>query len=214
MVRHNNIIPNQHFHKDWVKRVKTWFQQPIQKKIRREKRRVKAARLAPRPSSGPLRPVVYCPTQRYNTKARAGRGFTLEELKEAGISAQLARTIGIAVDHRRTNKSVESLQLNAQRLKEYKSRLIVFPRKSNKPKHGDSSKEELAQAKQLHGEIVAAPAKAPAVTFGPITDELKAFRAHHTLRTAFNDAKLLGKRLTKKAKPEDGKPAAAAGGDE
>ena len=27
MVRHNNVIPNQHFHKDWQNRVKTWFDQ-------------------------------------------------------------------------------------------------------------------------------------------------------------------------------------------
>jgi len=27
MVRHNNVIPNQHFHKDWQNRVRTWFDQ-------------------------------------------------------------------------------------------------------------------------------------------------------------------------------------------
>mmetsp|Transcript_26497 Transcript_26497/g.39355 ORF Transcript_26497/g.39355 Transcript_26497/m.39355 type:complete len:205 (-) Transcript_26497:90-704(-) len=202
-MRHNNVVPNQHFHKDWDKRVKTWFQQPIQKKIRRERRKLKAARLAPRPASGPLRPLVHCPTQKYSSKVRTGRGFTLEELKEAGISAKLAQTIGIAVDHRRTNKSVESLQLNVQRLKEYKSRLIVFPRKSNKPKAGDSSKEELAQAQQIKGDIVAAPAAEPAVTFGTITDEMKAFKAYGTMRAARNDVKLLGKRLVK-AKAAEG----------
>jgi large subunit ribosomal protein L13e len=26
-VRHNNVVPNQHFHKDWQTRVKTWFDQ-------------------------------------------------------------------------------------------------------------------------------------------------------------------------------------------
>ena len=58
------VVPNQHFHKQWDLRVKTWFHQPIQKKIRREKRRVKAAQIAPRPSSGPLRPLVKAPTQK------------------------------------------------------------------------------------------------------------------------------------------------------
>lgn len=67
-----------------------------------------------------------------------GRGFTLEELKTAGISAKRARTIGISVDHRRKNKSTESLQANVQRLKEYQSKLIIFPRKQNKPKKTDS----------------------------------------------------------------------------
>ena len=50
----------------------------------------------------------------------------------------MAKTIGIAVDHRRKNRSAESLQANVQRLKEYKSKLIIFPRKMNKPKQGDS----------------------------------------------------------------------------
>ena len=59
-------------------------------------------------------------------------------LQAAGISAKIAPTIGIAVDHRRKNRSTESLQANVQRLKEYKSKLIVFPRKSGKPKQGDS----------------------------------------------------------------------------
>ena len=47
-------------------------------------------------------------------------------------------TLGIAVDHRRRNRSSESLQANVQRLKEYTSKLIVFPKKANKPKKGDS----------------------------------------------------------------------------
>lgn len=27
MVKHNNVIPNGHFHKDWQARIKTWFDQ-------------------------------------------------------------------------------------------------------------------------------------------------------------------------------------------
>ena len=54
--------------------------------------------------------------------------------QEAGVSAALARTIGIAVDHRRRNKSLESLQANVQRLKAYKAKLLLFPRNSKKPK--------------------------------------------------------------------------------
>lgn len=48
---------------------------------RRKARQAKARRVAPRPVAGPLRPQVRCPTVRYHTKVRAGRGFTLEELK-------------------------------------------------------------------------------------------------------------------------------------
>lgn len=60
-----------------------------------------------------------------------GRGFTLEELKQAGISRKEASTIGISVDHRRTNKSVESLQINVQRLKEYKGKLVIIKKNAD-----------------------------------------------------------------------------------
>ncbi|MCE2196964.1 hypothetical protein GQ599_10615, partial [Streptococcus thermophilus] len=74
------------------------------------------------------------------------KGFTLEELRAAGLAKKYAHTIGISVDYRRTNKSMESLQLNVQRLKEYKSKLILFPLKASKPKKTDSSPQELALA--------------------------------------------------------------------
>lgn len=48
-------------------------------------------------------------------------------LQEAGIPAKLAPTIGIAVDHRRRNRSLESLQENANRLKAYKANLVSPP---------------------------------------------------------------------------------------
>lgn len=72
-----------------------------------------AARIAPRPVDGPLRPAVHCQTVRYNMRMRKGRGFSLEELKEAGISKTYARTVGIAVDHRRRNRTVEGLQVSS-----------------------------------------------------------------------------------------------------
>lgn len=57
----------------------------------------------------------------------------------AGINKKFARTIGISVDPRRRNRSTEALQANVQRLKEYRSKLILFPRKPSAPKKGDSS---------------------------------------------------------------------------
>merc|ERR1712200_61233 len=113
----------------------------------------KAARLAPRPTQL-LRPVVRCPTFKYNIKERAGRGFTLEELRAAGLSKNTARTIGIAVDTRRRNRSFESLQNNAQRLKEFQSKLILFPLNAKKPKKGDATPEEISKATQLVGEVM------------------------------------------------------------
>merc|ERR1712216_55037 len=139
----NGQIPNAHFHKvGWQNHVKTWFEQAARKKRRRITRQTKAAKMAPRPAAGLLRPAVRPPTIKYNYKLRQGRGFTFAELKEAGVNRKEARSIGIAVDHRRKNHCAESLQMNAQRLKEYKAKLIVFPRKRGKPKAGDADVAE------------------------------------------------------------------------
>ena len=61
--------------------MKTWFNQAPSKKSRRLKRSAKAEAIFPRPIAGLLRPAVRPPTKRYNMKLRAGRGFTLLELK-------------------------------------------------------------------------------------------------------------------------------------
>lgn len=41
----------------------------------------KAKKVFPRPTAGPLRPIVHGQTIKYNLKKRLGRGFTFEELK-------------------------------------------------------------------------------------------------------------------------------------
>ena len=64
-------------------------------------------------------------------------------LQQAGISRKLAPRIGIAVDHRRTNHSLESLQGNVQRLKEYQSKLVLFPRRAGKQKKGDADVRDI-----------------------------------------------------------------------
>ena len=79
--RGNKVIPNAHFKKHWQRYVKTWFDQPAKKRKRRIRRIKKAARIAPRPAKGPLRPIVHCPTSKYNMRIRAGRGFSLDELR-------------------------------------------------------------------------------------------------------------------------------------
>ncbi|GJQ14646.1 hypothetical protein GpartN1_g6437.t1 [Galdieria partita] len=199
MVRHNNVVPNGHFHKDWQRRVKTWFNQPMRKKRRRLARQKKAARLAPRPAKGPLRPIVHCPTVKYNMRERLGRGFTLEELKEAKINPRLAPTIGISVDRRRKNRSVESLQTNVQRLKEYMSRLILFPRKHGKPKSGDSDPSELAMAKQVMGDVlpIQSTTTLSSVEIRAVTEEERSKSAYQTLRAARKQAKEVGKQKKK-----------------
>jgi large subunit ribosomal protein L13e len=47
-------------------------------------------------------------------------------------SLKEALTIGIPIDYRRRNASQESIQANVQRLKEYKNKLIVFPKSQKK----------------------------------------------------------------------------------
>merc|ERR1712025_425584 len=126
----NRVLPNAHFRKrkTWPKMAKTWFNQPAKKVARRSARAAKAARVAPRPQAGALRPVVQCPTFRYNAKQRLGRGFTKQEIVDAGLTCNEARKIGICVDKRRSNKSAEALQRNVQRLKEYRSKLVILPK--------------------------------------------------------------------------------------
>ena len=204
MVKHNNVIPNAHFHKDWENRVRTWFNQPARKLRRRENRVKKALAVAPRPVAGSVRPVVQCPTVRYNMKTRFGKGFTLEELKEAGINKTLARTIGIAVDHRRKNKSEESLKVNVQRLKEYKSKLVVFPRKASKPKAGDSEAAELAAAAQATGTLLPIAADSKRERARVITDEEKAFKPLRTLQAKRTEVRMEGtrQRMVREAEEE------------
>lgn len=205
MVKGNNVIANAHFHKVcWQNHVKTWFDQAARKQRRRAARQTKAAAMAPRPTSGLLRPIVHPPTIKYNYKMRQGRGFTLDELKEAGVNRKEARTIGIAVDHRRRNRSAESLQLNVQRLKEYKSKLILFPRNRAKPKAGDSEPAELDTSEQLKGPILTVPSSKKEPEYMAITDTMREEDVFHKIRMARADYRLFGvrqkNRLAKAAK--------------
>mmetsp|Transcript_91524 Transcript_91524/g.285273 ORF Transcript_91524/g.285273 Transcript_91524/m.285273 type:complete len:218 (+) Transcript_91524:89-742(+) len=211
----NNVIPNVHFRKvngmmhGRFNRVmmRTWLDQAGRKKRRLTTRRAKAAKISPRPTGGMLRPVVHPPTQRYNMKLRLGRGFTLEELKEAKIPRKLAPTIGIRVDHRRKNRCMESLQMNVERLKLYKSKLLVFPKKSGKKgvKKGDTPRSELQNVAQntLKAIIPIPKPDVETVEARAITAEEKEKSAYQQLRKARMNQKCLGKRLKKDAAKEE-----------
>merc|ERR1712048_1415444 len=196
--KRNQMVPNAHFHKDWDRYVKTWFNQPARKERRRKARSLKAAKVAPRPLKT-LRPIVRCPTFKYNIKDRAGRGFTLEELKGAGLTKKMALTTGISVDHRRKNKSLESLQPNVQRLKEYQSKLILFPVNSKKPRKGEASEEDIKKASQLQGSVLPIKPVVKRQRAMELTDDLKNFKAFNCLRQTRAVARLWGIRA-KKAK--------------
>ncbi|XP_058807601.1 large ribosomal subunit protein eL13-like isoform X2 [Phymastichus coffea] len=194
MGKRNNMIPNGH--KDWQRFVKTSFNQPA-KKYRRKTNRVKKARtVAPRPVKL-LKPLVHSPTVRYHAKSRLGRGFTNTELKTVGLCKNFAKSVGISIDKRRRNKSVESLQKNVLRLKEYQSKLILFPLNDKKIKKGEATPEECKVASQVkevmpQGLHQATTAKAKARV---ITEEERKFSAYITLRKARADARLVGIRV-------------------
>jgi len=162
-----------------------------------------------------LRPVVRCPTIKYNRRVRAGRGFSLAELKEAGIPRKLAPTIGISVDPRRQNLSEESLKANVERLKAYKARLVLFPRKGKSPKEGEASVEEMKKAKEAghDGHVKTSHNSFPIVNKvvveeGKVSDYPNEEAAYRRLREARSEARLVGKRA-KRAKAKEDEAAAA-----
>merc|ERR1719183_838464 len=167
MVKHNNQIPNIHLRKHWQRRVHTHFDQAQKKKTRLHKRQAKAQAQFPTPLQK-LRPVVSSATRKYSGKTRYGRGFTLAELGGAKMTKAWAQSVGISVDHRRTNTSVEQMQANVERLNSYKGKLILFPRKEGQPKKGfvnDATADQLKKAEaatQANGNLpIAAAAKEP-----------------------------------------------------
>ncbi len=208
MVKHNNIVPNVHLRKHWqnggAHRVRVHLDQAQKKLVRLQKRQAKTKEVFPRPLQK-LRPVVSSCTRRYAGKVRYGRGFALDELKAAGLSAAFARTVGIAVDHRRTCTSEEQKQLNVERLNTYKSKLILFPRKDGKVKKGlinDSTAEKCqsaAASTQPTGRVLPRAAPASGDEFAAITKELKEGRAHSEYRQAWTNARYKGRREKKAA---------------
>merc|ERR1719198_519228 len=157
-------------------RPRCFFNKAAHKKIRARARSDKELATLPRPL-GKLRPVVHCQTQQYGAKTRLGRGFTLAEVKAAGLTPAFARSVGIAVDHRRHNKSAEMQAANVARLEAYKAKLILFPRKDGKPKKGpinDSPADALKKAQNKDCSVLKLPAKAAE---GPVYEPTKALKA-------------------------------------
>lgn len=170
---------------------------------------------------------------------RAGRGFSLAELKvqwhlrlvtplstssntgslpqEAGIPRKFAATIGISVDPRRANLSVESLTANVARLKAYRERLILFPRKSGQHKKNDATKEEVAAyekgehkgaSKTHHTLPIVNKAREEAISEVSKSDMPEGEEAaYRKLRDARSEARLVGVR-EKRAKAKQDEAAA------
>merc|ERR1711920_1163308 len=158
--------------------------------------------LFPRPAAGLLRPIVHPPTQRYNMKLRLGKGFTLDELREAKMPMKKAISIGISVDHRRRNRCAESLQANVERLKMYMSKLMLFPFRSGKKsvKKGDTPKSELQNvAQNTLKEIIPVPKPDMQVEARAITAAEKEASAYKQLKKARTNQKYDGVKRKKAA---------------
>ena len=205
MVRHNNMLHNVHLKFDWQNKVKTWYNQPGRKHRRRVLRLKKAKLTEPNPTHK-LRPIVRGQTNKYNTKIKLGKGFTEKELKEGGIRGlSYARSLGIAVDLRRKDTSKETLDLNAGRIKEYISRMILYPRKENKPAkksqvpEATADKLNSAEAKMQNTVkgVIELPKKEIGYSFAPITDEMKKKNVYQTQRKEIKTAQGFYTRLEK-----------------
>lgn len=100
-----------------------------------------------------LRPIVTCMGKAYMGRKRLGKGFSHAELKEAGLTMQFAKAIGIACDPKRRNRSIESLLTNAGLLKTFLAeKAKVFTGQAKGKEHGE--KEEAPLADKLVDKVV------------------------------------------------------------
>ena len=211
MVHHNNMLPNVHLGKDWQEKVKTWFNQPGRKRRRRVHRARRQKLLAPNPTHL-LRPIVRGQTNKYNTKRRLGRGFTKKELESAGIKGlSYARSIGIAIDLRRKDTCSETLNVNTERIKNYISRIILYPRKKNdkKPQVKEATQEQLntPEAKEQNKSkvVIEFPKEEPRFEFANVTKEMTDNNIYQLQRKEIKTAKGFYKRLEESKKKAAGK---------
>jgi large subunit ribosomal protein L13e len=205
MTKHNNEVPSHFNRKKWSRRVKTNFDAPMKAQKRKQVRARKAAAIFPRPLES-LRPVVRISTIKSNNRQRLGRGFTVTEIKQAGLTVDFARTIGITVDTRRRNLSEEALQQNVQRLNEYKAKLVLFPRHAGKQKKGpvaDSAEEALKNVQQLRGTVLPIDSTVAQPEPREIKPEERKKSAYKTLRHARRAVNAVGYLVKKKRAAEE-----------
>ena len=208
MVKHNNVLQSSHLRKHWMRRVKCFFNQTAHKTIRRQRRASRAAAAGVAPISK-LRPIVHAQTRRYAHKVKFGRGFSLQELREARLTPAFAATVGIAVDHRRHNTNADTMALNVARLNQYKQKLILFPRVAGQPKKGeinDSTAEQLKNATQNTQEgVFALPSTSRRCKIERLTPELRSARVYQRLRQERINKRYNGARIKRAADAEAAK---------
>lgn len=210
----NNPIPRNQWRKHWYPgpahkgHIRMHFNQQIKAKIRRTHRRTKAIRMFPKPVRK-LRPIVRCPTKKYNMKLRQGAGFSFQELKKVKLDPRYAASIGIAVDKRRKNRCQESLDLNVARLKKYLSVLVLFPSNRGDP-YGKG--ERFSEVKDRRMVISQNRRQKGPLRFRPepamekcrkLTEQEKHRHIFYFLRKVQRDQKLIGIRAKRQKKRED-----------
>jgi large subunit ribosomal protein L13e len=186
--------------KHWVThKVKCFFNVNGHKTVRAQKRQERAAARSPAPLDL-LRPTVKACTRRYASKIRFGRGFSLAEVRAAGLTPAFARTVGISVDHRR-HGSNQMEEANIQRLTTYKANLVLFPRVEGKAKKGEinDSTTRLDTPQNTVGGVLPLPAVKPRVGLAALTKDLKSKKVYRAIREARVNRKYEGKRV-KRAK--------------
>lgn len=152
-------------------------------------------------------------TRKYSNKAKIGRGFTLAELKQAGLSGGFAQTVGIAVDHRRHNKNAETMAMNVKRLTDYKTKLVLFPAKDGKFKKGeipDSTADKLSKVNSTTCPVAPSLFDVPkmvdkTVTTEPITKEMLSAKVYQKLRAERINARYEGARKERAKKEAEKK---------
>jgi large subunit ribosomal protein L13e len=189
----SSMLPNVHLNKDWQEKVKTFFNQPGKKLRRRKIRAAKAKLSGPNPTHL-LRPVVRGQTRRYNNKSKLGRGFTLAELKAAGVRGiNYARSIGIAIDVRRKDTCAETQKANVERIKQYTAKMILYPRRKadKKPQVLEATPDQLkaSEAVQQNTSKFVVPLAKPesAFSFSAITKEMKDDIVYKRLRKEWKE---------------------------
>jgi large subunit ribosomal protein L13e len=209
MVKGNDAIPKVHQRKHWTPgssqkgNYKTFLDQPKKAQARRRLRLQKAKKVFPRPLKM-LKPSVACPTVRYNMRKRLGVGFTIAEIKAAGITPRYAATVGVSVDARRKNISQQSLDRNTERLKTYLSKLVLFP-VNKKAAAGDASPAEQKNAKQdrsRFGKTVPHPAsvKAAAAPARKVAKAETEKSAYKFLKKNLSAVRFMGERIVRQQK--------------
>lgn len=123
-----------------------------------------------------------------------------------GLNVQFARSIGIMVDHRRTNKCTETQQLNVERLKNYLSKLVLLPRKEGKPKRGNNGRlsdvtEKAELTQNTHTDVLEVPCSYR-VKNAEVSKEMNAFRPYRAIRIERMNQKWSGIRAKKQPAEE------------